>query len=30
MNYINYDIKSLKEDLIDYFQSAINHFDADL
>ena len=30
MNYINYDIKRLKEDLIDYFQSAINPFDADL
>lgn len=30
MDYVEYDIKRLKEDLIDYLSSAINPFDIDL
>ncbi len=30
MNIIKYDLKRLKDDMIDYFNSAINPFDVDL
>lgn len=30
MNIITYDLKRLKDDLLDYFNSAINPFDVDL